>query len=251
MRKCGQMQLANSDAGMRPKRHVSDRKKCFSATAVAALSYGSETIYIVVMSHCGPSCADTTMSQMSQRPSTRNCFLITTGVTFQYEKCHTSGLTPATKCETAARAMWPRAIWHCPPLVAASLPPVQVRLRLSRSRQRARPRVVPHPAHQQLLRRELGDDLAPVRRHHQLLLDTGRRPAIRRWPEGLQGEGHPFLNGLRGIQRDVPAEDGLLPDGEPHPVPVLQRERPPPRWGSQTLGRVATGWPHPPWSLPA
>ena len=115
-------------------------------------------------------------------------------------------------------------MWHSSPLVAASLPPVQVRLRLPRRRQRARPRVVPHPAHQQLLRRELGDDLAPVRRHHQLLLDTGRRPAIRRWPEGLQSEGHAFLNGLGGVQRDVPAEDWLLPDGEPHPVPVLQRK---------------------------
>ena len=106
MRKCGQMRIANSDTVMRPKRHVSDTKKCFSATAVAALSYAIGTIYIVVMSHRGPSCADTTMSQMSQRPNTRNCFLTTTGVTFRYEKCHTSGLTPATKCETAARAMW-------------------------------------------------------------------------------------------------------------------------------------------------
>ena len=246
MRNCGQMRVANSDTVMRPKRHVSDTKNVFqlrpwphSATDLRPFTSSS-------CRTCGPSCADTTMSQMSQRPNARNCFLTTTGVTFRYEKCHTSGLTPATKCETAAREMC-----RCSPQAAASLPPVQVRLRLPRRRQRARPRVVPHPAHQQLLRRELGDDLAPVSRHHQLLLDTGRRPAIRRRPEGLQSEGHPLLNGLRGIQRDVPAEDGLLPDGEPHPVPVLQRERPPPRWGTRTLGRVARGWPHPPWSLPA
>ena len=104
MRECGQTRLAISDTGMRPKRHVSDTKKCFSATAVAALSYALGTIYIVVMSHHGPSCADTTVSQMSQRPNTRNCYLSTTGMTFQYEKCQTSGLTPATKCKTAARS---------------------------------------------------------------------------------------------------------------------------------------------------
>ncbi len=41
--KRGHMRLVNSDTTVRPMRHVSDTKNCFSATTVAASSYESGT----------------------------------------------------------------------------------------------------------------------------------------------------------------------------------------------------------------
>ena len=102
---------------------------------------------------------------------------------------------------------------------------VEVRLRLPRQRQRAADRPVATAGDQQLLGRELGDDLAAVGGDHDLLLDPGGRPAVGGRPVGLQREDHALLEHLGVVERDQPAEDGLLPDGQAHAVPVLQGER--------------------------
>src|SRR5919204_222616 len=74
-------------------------------------------------------------------------------------------------------------------------------------------------------RREAGDHLAAVGRHHELLLDPRRRPAVGGRPEGLEREHHPLLDRLGMVERHEPADDRLLPDREADAVAELQRER--------------------------
>ena len=78
---------------------------------------------------------------------------------------------------------------------------------------------------QEVLGGELGDHLAPVGGDDDLLLDPGRRPAVAGGPVGLEREDHALLEHLRVVERDQPAEDRLLPDGQADAVAVLQRER--------------------------
>ena len=78
--------------------------------------------------------------------------------------------------------------------------------------------------HEQLFGGELGDHLAAIGGHHYLFFDPGRRPPVRSRPVGLQGKHHALLQHLRVVQRHQSAENGLFPDGQPDPVPVLQSE---------------------------
>ena len=202
MRKCVQMRQANSDTTMRPKRHVSDTKKRSLAMAAAA-------------------------SIPRQRASLSKLSQIQRGEKFEYFQLQNTSLqlrsvSPPSYEKTVILEATSCLMPSDPSLSPAA---VQVRLRLPRRRQRARPRVVLHPAHQQLLRRELGDDLAPVRCHHQLLLNAGRRPAIRRRQKVSKAKVIPSSM-VSGASSDTyRLKDGLLPDGKPHPVPVLQRKR--------------------------
>ena len=82
----------------------------------------------------------------------------------------------------------------------AGLPPVEVRLSLTGGGQRARGRMVAQASDDQLLRGKSGYHLRSVLGHHDLLLDTGRRPAVRRWPERLQREDHPLLDHDRVVE---------------------------------------------------
>src|SRR5215207_10300341 len=101
---------------------------------------------------------------------------------------------------------------------------VQVRLAVPYGRKRPVHGPVAAARDEQVLGRELGDDLAAVGGHHDFLLDPRGRPAVGARPVGLEREDHPLLEHLRVLQRDQPAEDGLLPDGQADPVAVLQRE---------------------------
>ena len=92
-RKCGQTRQSNSETTARPMRHVSDTNKLLSATIMAASSYGRKTLRgpLLLMKHtmsqCDPSWTDTTMSQMSHPPDTKNSFADTTGVPSQLQDC--------------------------------------------------------------------------------------------------------------------------------------------------------------------
>ena len=66
-RKCGQIRQASSDTTVRPTRQVSDTKNCFSATTVAASSYGLKTLRSALLSHF---------------PDTKTAF-------FSYDECDT------------------------------------------------------------------------------------------------------------------------------------------------------------------
>src|SRR5215472_14252946 len=88
---------------------------------------------------------------------------------------------------------------------------VEVRLAFSQRVERAAYSPVLAASHQQFLRRELGDDLAAVRRHDDLLLDPRGRPAVPGRPVRLEREHHPLLERLGMIERDQPAEDRFLP----------------------------------------
>src|SRR5918992_6027805 len=101
---------------------------------------------------------------------------------------------------------------------------VAVRLVVALQRQRAADRVVRPAGDHQVLGREAGDHLAAVGRDHELLLDAGGGPAVARRPERLEREDHALLDLLGVVERDQPAEDGLLPDREAHAVAELQRE---------------------------
>src|SRR5437868_4402081 len=102
---------------------------------------------------------------------------------------------------------------------------VQVRSHLALPGKRTADGVLAAGRDEQLLRRETRDHLAAVFRDYELLLDPRRRPAVRRRPEGLEREHHPLLDLGRIVERHETAEDRLLPDREPDPVSVLQRER--------------------------
>jgi hypothetical protein len=77
---------------------------------------------------------------------------------------------------------------------------------------------------QEILGRELRDQLAAACGDDEFLLDPGRRPAVAARPVGLQGEDHPFFQGLRMVQGHQPAEDRLFPDRQPDAVAVLKAE---------------------------
>ena len=81
---------------------------------------------------------------------------------------------------------------------------VEVRLRLAQGVEVAGRRPVALAGDEQLLGRELRDHLAPVGGHDELLLDAGRRPAVRRRPVGLQGEDHALLEWLWMVERHEP-----------------------------------------------
>ena len=91
MNRCGHMRLALSDTTVRPMRHVSDTKNCFSATALAAPSYefGTSGPAVVPLKKMGlPS------------PKLAQSWHGTNGTTFRYERTRFSygkSPTPATK----------------------------------------------------------------------------------------------------------------------------------------------------------
>src|SRR5438874_510831 len=89
---------------------------------------------------------------------------------------------------------------------------VEVGLRLAHARQGPEGGRMTAAGDEQLLRREARDHLAAVLRDDELLLDPRRRPAVRRGPERLEREHHPFLDLDRVVEGDEPAEDRLLPD---------------------------------------
>ena len=94
MRKCGGMQQANSDTTLRQTRQGSDTETFVPATTGAAPNYGLAAFYPALMSQCGHSCADTTVSQMSHRLATENSIAATNRVTFQ------------ARADTEARTRW-------------------------------------------------------------------------------------------------------------------------------------------------
>src|SRR3989337_2713724 len=102
---------------------------------------------------------------------------------------------------------------------------IQLRLRLARRRQWSGRRVVARPGDEQLLGRAARNYLAPILRYHQLLLDACGGPAVGGGPEGFQGKDHVLFDYLGIIEGLDEADDRLLPNREPHAVPVLQGER--------------------------
>src|SRR5690349_20887841 len=97
------------------------------------------------------------------------------------------------------------------PLLTATLGRVQVRLGAADVWKRSVGREQPPARDEQLLGRELGDDLAAGGRDDQLLLDAGGADPVGRWPVGLEGEEHALLELLGMIDRDQAREDRLLP----------------------------------------
>src|SRR5690625_1089912 len=124
-----------------------------------------------------------------------------------------------------------------PLAVSGPLPPacrgVEVGLGVADSRQRAVDGEVAAAAgDEQVLGRELGDDLAAVLRDDDLLLDAGRPPAIGRRPVGLQREDHALLDELGVLEGGEPGADRLLPVGQHRAVSRL------PRGGSLLVGEA-------------
>ena len=69
-RKCGQIRQASSDTTVRPTRQVSDTKNFFSATTVAASSYGLKTLRGALVSHF-PDTETPCLARMSVIPHMR------------------------------------------------------------------------------------------------------------------------------------------------------------------------------------
>src|ERR1019366_348930 len=72
--------------------------------------------------------------------------------------------------------------------------------------------------------RESGDDFVTFLRYDDLFLNAGRAPAVGGGPEGLQCKHHSGFDFLWMLERDKPADDGLLPDGEADAMAILQSE---------------------------
>src|SRR5690349_18062818 len=76
--------------------------------------------------------------------------------------------------------------------------------------------------HEQLLRREAGQDLGPVRRDDDLLLDPGRRVAVLRRAVRLEGDHHALLQLDRVVDRVQAADDRALVQEQPDAVAELE-----------------------------
>ena len=112
-RKCGQIRPVSSDTTVRPTRQVSDTKNCFSATAVAASSYGLKTQRGALLSHF-PDTEASCLARMSVTPHIR------TGRTH----CRRSATKRCPSCRTGAASgsisSFPQDSQSPPPALAGS-----------------------------------------------------------------------------------------------------------------------------------
>src|SRR6188472_3588877 len=78
--------------------------------------------------------------------------------------------------------------------------------------------------HEQLLGREVGDDLWPVGGDDDLLLDASRRVAVLGRAVRLEGDDHSLLQLDRMLERVQPADDRALVEEQPNAVAELEPE---------------------------